>query len=270
MVYQEIIEGCSYSPKGFFIKHLCEIEQIELTRKRIELVNDYVARGIPTEEERLTRLKEDGEWSDEKENDIVAYRQTLSDNERLIHTIIQQQQAGIRKVIEEHRQSLIKLLIERKTAIGITAEELTQKDSTYFMAYLALYRDRACLKPLFDSWEDFEALEEDKSTDYLQAIDNVLDRMNEQNIRKISVMPFFLNAFSYCKESIHTFLNKPISRLTNYQVHLFSLGSRNLNILSQSEGSPPDYFDKVSVDDILKWYDLQYSIIIGKRKQANH
>ena len=267
MVYQEIIEGCTRSSKGFFIKHLYELEQIELTRKRIEFIQDYVNQGIPSEDDRLTRLKEDGEWSNEKDEDIKAYRQTIADNERMVTQVIAQQQGAIRHAIATNRQQLIALLTERKNLIGTTAEELADRDGSAFLAYLSLHKDRVCMLPLFAAWEEFESLDEETSQKYLDEIDHALGRLNEKNVRRIAALPFFLNSFSYCKDNIQTFLNKPISQLTNYQVHLFSLGSRNLNILAQASGSPPDYFDKVTADAICLWYDQQYSIIIGKRKQ---
>jgi hypothetical protein len=266
MVYQEIIEGCSYSPKGFFIKHLCEIEQIEVTRKRLEFINKYVEQGIPTEDERFLYITQNEEWTATQEGDILAYRQTIADNEKLIHSIIPEQQSAIKNIIEEHKKNLFALLMERKLLIGTTAEELASKDETAFMSYLSLYGDRQCTQPIFNKWEDFENLEETEMSNYIDAIDDVLVKLQEPNIRKISALPFFLNAFSYCKEDIAAFIGKPISRLTNYQIHLFSLGLRNLNILSQAEGSPPEYFEKVKAEDIIKWYDSQYSIILGKRK----
>lgn len=266
MVYQEIIEGCTYSESGFFIKHLCELEQIELTRKRLEFINGYVKQGIPLEADRLAQLKENGDWSNEKDEDIKAYRQTLQDTEKMLGNVIPLQQGPIRAILADHKKSLVALLIEKRMLLGTTAEELCNRDGENFLAYLSLYSDRACKNKLFSTWEEFESLDDDNSSKYLKAIDLAIQRISEKNVRKIGCLPFFLNAFSYCKDSIHTFLNRPLCELTNYQVHLFSAGSRNLNILAQSDGSPPEYFDKVTADEVLKWYDTQYSIIIGKRK----
>ena len=270
MVYQEIIEGCSYSPKGFFIKHLCEIEQIELVRKRIEFVDFYIQQGIPLEEERLAIIRNNGEWTDQQEGDISAYKLTITDNENLIPSLMEAQRPGIRKVIENHKKTLINLLIERKQLIGTTAEELAEKDGTYFLAYLTLFKDRSCNQPIFKKWEDFESLEEPEIDKYMNAIDESIGHINDGSIRRIASLPFFLNAFSYSREAIYTFLNKPIYLLTNYQVHLFSLGSRNLSTISQSEGSPPECSDDSSIEEIVKWYDTQYSVMLGKRHQANN
>ena len=270
MVYQEIVEGCSFCPKGFFVKHLCDLEQIELTRKRIEFISKYVEGGIPTEEERLKQVIDSGEWSEEKEGDILAYRMTLLDNEKMFSTVIPIQQSAIRKAIEQTRNELIKLLMAKKLAVGTTAEELADRDGSYYTGFLSIFSDRACTQRLFATWEDFESLAETKQEEYNKAIEDTLAKFSELNVRKIAALPFFLNPFSYSKEAIHTFVDKPMCRLTNFQIHLFSLGSRNINILSQAEGSPPEYFEKTSAEEVAKWYDSQYSIIIGKRKQANH
>ena len=269
MVYQEIVEGCSYSEKGFFVKHLSDLEQIELTRKRIEFIQQYVSKGIPTEDERLKQIMESSDWTEEKEGDIAAYRMTLIDNEKMFSTIIPIQQAAVRKAIDQHKKDLMKLLMARRMAIGTTAEELADRDGSYFLGYLSLYSDRLMTQRLFPTWEDFETLPESKQEEYQNAIDSVLSRFSELSVRKIAALPFFLNPFSYSKDAIYTFVDKPMCHLTNFQIHLFSLGARNLNILSQAEGSPPEYLEKTPAEELAKWYDLQYSIILGKRKQAH-
>jgi hypothetical protein len=44
---------------------------------------------------------------------------------------------------------------------------------------------------------------------------------------------------------------------------------RNLNILNQSKGSPPDLIGDVTLEKIQSWYDQEYSIIQGKRNQSS-
>lgn len=268
VIYQQIVNGCSQSDKGFYVKHLCELEQIELTSKRGEFLSKYVTAGIPTEAERLERLREDEEWTTEQDNDILAYRQTISDNEKLLPTIILPQQPAIKKIIADNRASLIALLVEKRSKVGATADEFSERDMSNFLAYMTIFKDKACTQRLFESWEDFEVLDEAEMHVYLNAIDKAIDGINDINVRRIAAMPFFLNTFSYCKENLSTFLNKPLVMLTNYQLHLFSLGTRNLNVLTQAEGSPPEYFEGIKIDEIVQWYDAQYSVIMGKRRQA--
>ena len=267
MVYQEIIDGSS-PVKDFFVKHLSDVEFIDVTRKRLALFQKYKDDGIPTEEERLKVLRDSEEWTDQQESDIMAYRLTIADNEKSLISLIPEQQVAIQQLLNEHKQSLRKLLIEKRNLIGATAEECSERDSTAFLTFLSIFKDRECSRPMFSSWTEFEALPEEQIEMYTQAMDEVLGRIHDLTIRTISALPFFLNAFSYTKENVSMFVNRPVSRLTNYQIHLFSLGIRNLNILTQAEGSPPEYFDEVHAEEIIKWYDIQYSMILGKRKQA--
>lgn len=220
--------------------------------------------GIPMEVDRLSQITADGEWTDEKEQDIKAYKDTIADNLKFVSTVIAIQQPAIQKIIEEHKKNLLTLILEKRMLIGTTVEELTNKDSSIFSSYMSIYKDRQCKEKMFYSWEEFEDLEDDKMSFYIDAIDDAIINISDANIRTLGSMPFFLNVFSYSKDSIHTFLNKPIVELTNYQIHLFSYGTRNLNILSQSEGNPPD---NSSPEEICKWYDSQYSIILGKRNK---
>ena len=262
IIYQEIINGSSFSDSGFYVKHLSDLDQIEITRRKEQIFFKYHRSGIPKEETRLKQLILDGEWSTEKENDIQAYSETIRDNEKLLFTIIEVQKPHIQKIIDEHKKSLLSLILEKRLIIGTTCEELTNRDVSTFFFYESIYKDKECKEKLFSSCEELDDLEEHQISIYSDAIDIVGERMSDLNIRKIASMPFFLNSFSYSKDAIWTFLNKPISQLTNYQMHLFSCGSRNMNVLSQSEGSPPE---DASPIDMAKWYDTQYSIILGKR-----
>ena len=79
-------------------------------------------------------------------------------------------------------------------------------------------------------------------------------------------MPFFLNKFSYCKENIYYFLGIPISQLTYHQNYLLSLGSRNLNVMGQAQGNPPEVDLCQSLDEIVQWYNVQYNLMISKNK----
>ena len=62
LVYKEIIEGFSHASPEIVVKHLCDLEQIEIVRKRLEFRQSYINQGIPTEEERLKQIIDDGEW----------------------------------------------------------------------------------------------------------------------------------------------------------------------------------------------------------------
>lgn len=266
LIYQEIIEGCSISKDGtIFLKHLTDIDNIEVLRQRIVFLNYYLSKGIPSESTRLKELIESSEWSLEKEDQILSLRYSISDNEHNLRNIIPQQQASIKYGIEMDKKKLISLLTERHLTFGTTAEEMSNRDSSNFFGFFSAYKDRKLTIPFFKNWEEFDELDNDEHDKFQVLVNENYEKFSDKNIKGLACLPIFLNAFSYCKEDLVSFLNKPIALLSSNQLHLFSLGERNLNILSKTKASPPELLDDIKISDIVSWYDLQYSVILGKR-----
>jgi hypothetical protein len=264
IIYKQIIDGCSFFDNKFYIKHLTELEIINITEKRNEFFNKYISSGIQIESDRLIELENSEEWLKTDEEEIQSAKLFISDNEKTIQSIIPQQKIVIQKLIDDKKTELNKLIIKKRNLIGLTAEDLSQSDANQFLIYSVLYKDKNCEKYLIDSFDEFESLDVNELNYYIKAYEYVVSYLSEENIKKISVMPFFINCFSYCKDKIHIFLNKPIVNFTRYQLDLFSLGTRNLNILSQSEKEPPD-LNSNNIDFVVNWYDQEQSIILGKR-----
>lgn len=265
ILYKEIIDGfTSFEDKGIYVKHLTDLDSTEITQKKQQFYNSY-HKNLPSEEEKLQQLFDSEQWTKQNEEEILSYRYIITDNEKNLKNIIPQQHGPILKIIEANREALRKLLIERRGLIGRTANEFAERDTFYYMVYLCMFRDKNFVSPVFKSFKEFDDLEDEEIQPYADLLDKTLSRYTEENIKKISVLPLFLNTFSYSKDAIHTFLGKPIIQITPYQMSLFSLGARNINILSQSDGEPPTLLDDVKVQDIVNWYDQNHSIIIGKR-----
>lgn len=266
LIYKEIVLGCSPGKQCFF-KHPSEIDNIELLSQKEKLYQKYLDHGIPSEEERLKEIISQELWSLQKEDDIVSLRLSISDNEKNIHSVIIQQQAAIRKMIDQDKNKLLMLLFERSQYLGTTAEELSIKDINTYMYLILCFKDRECKERFFSSWDEIESLENEKISEFNQEYNQLMEKFSDKAIRQLSVLPFFLNNFSYCKDNISLFLNKPIVELTNFQSFLFSYGQRNLSILNQSEGAPPELIGDVKIDDILTWYDQQYSLKLREKLQ---
>ncbi len=267
IVYKEIIEGYSFFDKeSIYIKHLNDIEYSEVVAKKLELFEKYSSEGLPSEEEKLQQLYDSEQWTKDQEEQILQYKYIIVDNEKNLKNIIPQQHANIKRIIEDTRKKLQLLSLERSALMGITANEAAERDSSSYVIYLAFYKDKELKEKVFKSFKDIDELE--TLNEQSKLIEQTFQRFSDSSIRKISVLPFFLNTFSYSKDKIHTFLGKPLYQLTTYQTILFSLGNRNLNVLSQADGEPPELLDDVKVDDIITWYDQNYSVILGKRNSS--
>ena len=266
LIYKDIIRGSSYSEtEKFHVRHLSELDNIDITNYKIRQFNYYLENQLMSEEQKVKWLIENEEWTKQQEDQIVSLKYIISDNLKNIDKIIPEQRAGIQLMINQKKDELANLLIEKKALMGITADEYSEKDAIHFFTYLSMYRDMEGKSPYFASFEEFEDCSDEAIKRYVNEIDSILKPFTESQIRKISALPFFLNPFSYCKDSVTSFLKIPMHKVTNYQMLLLSLGSRNINILSQSEGQPPEFLDKDDLDKIVNWYDQQSSIIAGKR-----
>jgi hypothetical protein len=265
IIYKEIIDGCSLF-SSFYVKHLTELEHIEIIRKRLEFYQKYTADGVPTESEKLQQLIDSEAWTKDLEEQILELKYIISDNEKNLPKLIPQQQPLIQRVVKEKKEKLNLILTERLELIGATANEFAEKEGFSYYLYLSLYNDKECKDRVFKNFSDLENIETEELSPYIRATETSRKNFSEVNIKRISCLPFFLNSFSYSKENITTFLGKPIAFLTPFQIHLFSLGTRNMNILTQSDGEPPELLDDTKIDDLVLWYDQQYSVILGKQK----
>lgn len=264
IIYQEIVLGYSQSTQGYFVRHLNDLDHIDILRQRIFIYNKYITEGVPSEASQIKSLIERGEWTQQQEDKILELKYIISDNEKNVN-LIKEQQWAVKAIIKQKRQELVTLLIERQELIGLTADNASERESYSYLVYISLFKNTECKDPLFTTFDEFSNIEETRAEAYAKEVETLLSRFKENNIRKISTLPFFLNPFSYSKERVHTFIDKPISKLTNYQMLLFSLGTRNINILSQAEGEPPELLDDVQPQKIVDWYDQNYSIILGKQ-----
>lgn len=269
LIYFEILNGSSFcAEKKLYIKHFTEKENYLILKKRIELWDDYSKEGVPHDSELLKNAIENGEWSEQKENKILELKYIISDNEKNIHNIIIQQRAPILKAIQKAKDELLELTYERKQILGRSIEDLVDQDANDYISYVSYFKDEKCKESAFKSYEEFEKIDFNEILKYNRLLSFHYDKISEQKIKKIAAMPFFLNRLSYAKDQLNAFLGVPLNELTHHQINLFSIGIRNLNTLSNTDGSPPDLSLGANPDQLVHWYDIQYSILLGKKNQA--
>jgi hypothetical protein len=269
LFYYEILNGSSFiSDNSFFIKHFSERESYLIQKKKIELFYYYAKEGVPHESEVLENSLKNGEWTKEKENKILELKFAISDNERNIQNIIIEQRPLIQAAIDENKKELSELIIERKQVLGKSVEDLVDDDINDYISFISFFKDEKCKISAFESFEEFEKIDFYQILKLNKILSSHYEKISELVIKKIAAMPFFLNKFSYAKEDISSFLGVPLNDLTHNQNHLFSIGIRNLNVLSNTNGNPPDLSLGAKPINLVNWYDIQNSILISKRNQS--
>lgn len=266
IIYSEIIQGSSYiySP-NLYVKHFNEVDNIEVLKEKKRLLIKYKKDGIPSEEDKLKTALEQGEWTKANEENIDFLKLNIHDNEKNVMSIIPQQREGILKMIELRKQELITEIIKRREILGNTAEEFCNRDIINFITCKSLYKDSRCLVAAFDSQDEFENLEDEELDNLIHEVDISASQFSDQNIKKISCMSFFINPLSYVKDNWHNFFNLPIAIMSNYQYSLLAMGARNISTLQNSENEPPLVLTSADIENVVNFFDAQYSILIGKR-----
>jgi hypothetical protein len=266
LIYFEVLEGFNFDAETkLFVKHFSDKDSCLILRKREELFRYYSSQGVPHEDDLLKAAIENEEWSQEKEDNILSLKYQISDNEKNIHNIIPEQRGGIERMLEETKVKLAEAVFERKNVLGRSIEDLIDDDVNDYVVYLSFFKDEKLTEPLEPTYELFQNWEPTEVNKLNHRLGFHYRRFSERNLKGVACLPMFVNKLGFSKEDASTFLGRPIFDLTHNQNFIFSYGIRNLNLLSTAKGSPPDLNLDAKMDDVIKWYDLQQSINIGKK-----
>ena len=67
-LFKDVVRGFSvveFEEKELYIKHLSALDQVDLEEREEQFFTKAEKRGLPTEEETVARLKEEGMWTAE-------------------------------------------------------------------------------------------------------------------------------------------------------------------------------------------------------------
>lgn len=259
-LYRDIIFGCSEfrfkSKDKVFIKHLNDLETGESERRYDEFL--YMAResGLKTEEESVKFLIEEGVWSQKKEEEIKELESKLFQFQTTkSKLIIKSQLALLQKEIDPVQDRLTVLNHERHENIGMTAEVFSNKKISELTLQRSMFKDRE-LKELYFTEEDFDYLEHHEVNECLSLYTEMIaEKFGGDEIKRVAVSPFFMNAYVICDDNVYNFFGKPILTLTNFQVSLMSHAKYMKNLMSNHKSPPEDF--QGSPDKVIEWYELQ-------------
>lgn len=265
VIYKEIIQGYTFDfSSNFYIKHFTEAESIDPILAKEHFLKQATSKGLLTQKEKEKILQESGDWSVEMQEEIDFLEQLIIDNEKnLSHIVIPAQQLFIKKIIQESKENLWKKNSEKNEIFGMTAESYSDKKASNFLIFDSLFSDKALTSRPY-SQEEFDSLDYEELYSYITIYNNIINKFSERNLRKISAMPFFLNSIAAAVEQPMFFLNKPVTEFTIFQLSIFNAGKRNRFVLSNAKGKPPDVSPTTKTQDILDWYDSNYSLVMAK------
>lgn len=265
LLYKQIIDGCSYSKKyDAYIKHFTELDLIECIEEKQILFSQAKSLGIESEEEKLLILFEKGAWKKGYDEEIISLQYNISDNEKmLVNMVSEVQKQGIKSMVSQAKWKLNELRDEKDKVLGLTAEKYSDEKSLKLAAFRSFFKDAGLTAPMFA--DSFDELYDDDVDDIIREHNSTLNNFNERNMRKIAACPFVLNLLSFVGDNPALFLDKPMTKYTIYQQNILSYGKRNTMLLNQAKGEPPDITAETKTQELLVWYDSEYSMMITKR-----
>ena len=268
-VYRDVLLGYSFvSERSFYIKHYAEADLGFLENAYQTHVKEASSMGFMSKAEKLKFLSEEGYWTKREEDEYISA--SLAVNDAYAHhskLVIPEQIKAFEEIMEQQRKNLEKCATTRNELVEPTIESYCDKMINELYVLNALYKDPE-LKTRFYSEEEFDDLSYSELGEVVRTYNEAISQFTEENIRKIGVNSFFLNAFLMSDGDPVKFYGKSVLEMTIYQMNLYSRGKFYKNVLSEGGEPPSEYYedDIHGVSNLVKWFDAEHSRIVGKRQ----
>jgi hypothetical protein len=270
-LFADIASQVTYSQKsGLYIKHFGDLDFARVHRIKNEKLKEAIlgSEEFLSEERKLSLLKEHGLWSDKEEDDLLSLDLTITDNKKNASTIvIPNQRKFIEGIIEKKEKERSELLAKKESLMGETKERYSSIFLSESLIQHSFFKDEKCSIPAFPE-DVYDALTDDEIAKLNSEYSEFLSTFNSRAIRLLAVLPFVLNLLGHCRKRPYDFFGIPIVKLSHFQAELLSKGFRNLAVLDSAEGEPPDILEHTEEQEVLDWYDSNYSILVGKNKNG--
>lgn len=278
--FRDICQGYTYincDLGKFYFKHINVSDQVLLDESKNDYIEEAKKRGIPTVEEALINLKEEGYWTDKDESAIKQEEVfLLKITEQKKNTYLKSQIDVLNKQINESINKLNELKNKRSSYLGNTCENYAEQRVTEEFLKFTLYKDSE-LKNLYYNNDDFDEISSDDLSTLIGLYNKTLSEFNDSRIQRLVLEDFFTYYMPYCEDPIH-FYGKPIINLTYNQLRLILYARYFKNILSTNDKIPdnvrkdPDkLIDYVNANEKakekIKDKDNQAQSIVGATKE---
>jgi hypothetical protein len=208
----------------------------------------------------LKMLIEDDMWDDESEKEIQDKKKFIENlKTSLSKIVLPSKRKEHSKLIDLEISKLNKLSFEREKLVGLTAEKYAERKVNKDFFESLLFLDEEFKTSPFDDL-DYQDIETAKELADLEG--QFFNRMNDGNISKAVLSPFFGPYMPYSEDVINMF-GEPLKNLTAFQLKMISYSRSFLNIFKNSQKDIPDHIAK-DPDLLIDFYNSQKTEKEGK------
>tara|TARA_Y100000296_G_C5158548_1_gene250525 strand:+ start:35 stop:1030 length:996 start_codon:yes stop_codon:yes gene_type:complete len=239
-IFRDVVRGHSisyYQQERIYVKHLGINEQVDLDDYRLEHLEAAKKRGIPTEEEVLVLLNQEGDWTEADEKDIHTkekFIQQLIENKTGLYLQSQLNQQD--KIIAKARNELEEKYNERKSLLGNTSEEYAEKRCIDLYIIKSFFKDVDWQNAVFTE-SSFDELPSSELGVVSGVYNDIFSKYNDLNFQKM-VLEDFYGPYMQCCDKPIDFFGKATTLLSHYQLRLYSYTMLFKSIFQNSEEIP--------------------------------
>jgi hypothetical protein len=233
-----------------YAKHFSLADQIHLDQKYEEFFSKAQAGEIPTKQEALQRMYDNGLWTEENEKWVAAQKEFIKNLEQTkLKLTMSAQIASVQKSIDGVEGKLKKQQEKRAKHIGTTCESYANVQMNSYTMIYCLFSDAECSEPLF-SKEDQDYLSHEDIGLIVMSYNQGMKNLDISAVKELSVSPFFTSYFSLIEESPADFFGRPVHQLSFYQLNLLSYARVLRSIIKNT--APPKQYHR-DPDKLFEW-----------------
>lgn len=220
VLFGDILRGSSvfvFNDTRLTIRHLNYFLLSEIDVLYSSFLERAISSGVPTEQERLSYIEKNGQWTQKDEDQVKNHEQMIEGLETTKKKLFLQSQINQINDAIVREKRLYGLLLEKKhKLIGVTAEKIASDKISAEYIYNSIYLDNN----LYFKREDFDALDDIQYKSLEDSYNKVIERLGTKYLMKLAISDFIQNLYDLCDERIVDFYGVPATKLTIFQEEL--------------------------------------------------
>ena len=239
-IFRDVVRGFSTTTleEDFvYIKHLTPHDQVELEEIEEKYFNIALRKGVPTEEDMLAYLKDEGQWTD-KDEKFIQDKELFLENLRKAKTklVLKREIDKQTALIDKEQKLLDDKQIQKIGLIGNTCEKYAKDRLNDFYMIKSFFADDKLQEPLFNQ-DKFDELDNHDIKKVVYKYNEIFEGFSEESIQYTILEDFYNPYLSFAEDSMQ-FYGKAFCDLTYNQIRLIVYTRVFKNIFDMNENIP--------------------------------
>jgi len=239
-IFRDVVRGYSTAildDSFVYIKHLTPHDQVELEEIEENYHNIALRKGVPTEEEMLAFLIEEGQWS-KRDDKFIENKEFFIESLRTAKSkmVLKREIDRQSELIEKESYELAQKQAQKMSLLGNTCEKYAKDRLNDFYMIKSFYKDSDLTEKLF-SEDEFDTLEHNDIKKVVVKYNEIFEVFTEESIQYTILEDFYSAYLSFAEDSMQ-FYGKPFCELTYNQVRLIVYTRVFKNIFDSNENIP--------------------------------